>query len=123
MRVDFEKEKIVQRQNGTVKFASGEQPVSGYEIHHGRVTGIHHPLLQTETGVEGYFHQRLLGTHVHGFFQNATCRTAFLAPIRKQKNLPLPVMENTIAPIDRWAKHVKDHVNWQKIIDLMEAVE
>lgn len=123
MRVDFEKEKIVQRQNGTVKFVSGEQPVSGYEIHHGRVTGIHHPLLQTETGTEGYFHQRLLGTHVHGFFRNTACRTAFLTPIRKQKNLPLPVVEKTIAPIDRWAKHVKDHVNWQKVIDLMEAVE
>lgn len=121
MRVDFEKQKIVQRQSGTVEFAGGKVEVAGYEIHHGKVARSTHPLMQCGNAGEGHFQGRLLGTHLHGFFRNPHCRTAFLAPIRKQKNLLTPLPEEVADPFDRWAAHVKSHVDWQKIEQLMEV--
>ncbi|EIM07399.1 cobyric acid synthase [Planococcus antarcticus DSM 14505] len=119
MRVDFEKQKNVQRHRGTVKFADVEVEVSGYEIHHGKVTGSDYPLMHYGDMGEGYFHNRLLGTHLHGFFRDLHCRTAFLAPIRKQKNLSTPSPEAVKDPFDRWAEHVKSHLDWQKVTEIM----
>lgn len=123
MRVDFVEEKIVRWQQGTVKFQDEAVAVSGYEIHHGRVTGIDSSLIDSKELTEGYFHDRLIGTHLHGFFRDRSCRTAFLSSIRKQKNLPLPAVEATIDPIDRWATHVKKHLDWKKITELLEACQ
>lgn len=121
MQVRFEKQKIVQRTSGTVKFAAAKANVSGYEIHHGQVTESEFPLIESEDFREGYFRQRLLGTHLHGFFRDSHCRSLFLAPIRKRKNLPESLPQKAIDPFDRWAKHVKDHLNWQKVEEIMEA--
>lgn len=121
MHVQFEKQKTVQRQTGIVKFAEKDTRVEGYEIHHGKVTESEHPLMQCGDAVEGHLHGRLLGTHLHGFFRDVHCRAAFLAPIRNRKNLPAPLPEEVVDPLDRWAEHVKSHVDWQKIEQLMEV--
>ncbi|MDQ0428280.1 adenosylcobyric acid synthase [Planomicrobium stackebrandtii] len=121
MHVHFEKQKVVQRTSGIVKFPNTEVKVAGYEIHHGVVTGTAYPLIESEDFTEGYFHDRLLGTHLHGFFRDPRCRNAFLAPIRKQKNLPESLPETVTDPFDRWAKHVKEHLDWQKVEQIMEA--
>ena len=121
LHVHFEKQKVVQRKSGIVKFTDKEVLVTGYEIHHGNVTGSESPLIDNGDSSEGYFHDQLLGTHMHGFFRNPDCRAAFLAPIRKQKNLPLPTPEETKDPFDRWAQHVKSHLDWQKVEEIMEA--
>jgi len=121
MHVHFEKEKMVRRQKGIVKFEALEAQVSGYEIHHGRVTGIEQSLIDCGDSAEGYYHERVIGTHLHGFFRDFRCRTAFLTMIRKQKNLPLPVHEKSEDPFDRWATHVKNHLDWQKVTEIMEA--
>ncbi|ANU22380.1 cobyric acid synthase [Planococcus donghaensis] len=121
MHVSFEKEKTVQRQKGIVKFDALEVEVSGYEIHHGRVTGIEHSLVDYGESVEGYYRDRMIGTHLHGFFRDRSCRTAFLTPIRKQKNLPIQVHEKSEDPFNRWAKHVKNHIDWQKVTEIMGA--
>ena len=120
MYVNFEKQKIVQRTSGTVKFSNGEVSVNGYEIHHGTVTGTDYPLIESGSFGEGYFHEQLLGTHLHGFFRDAHCRAAFLAPIRIQKELPEPLPKAVVDPFDRWAKHVKEHLDWQKVEQIME---
>lgn len=119
MHVEFKKQKIVQRQKGTVKFANAAVEVAGYEIHHGKVTESTYPLMHCGDVGEGYFHNRLLGTHLHGFFRDLHCRTAFLAPIRKHKNLPTPSPEAVKDPFDRWAEHVKSHLDWQKVTEIM----
>ncbi|AIY06400.1 cobyric acid synthase [Planococcus sp. PAMC 21323] len=121
MHVLFEKEKTVQRQKGKVKFGSLEVQVSGYEIHHGQVSGVEHSLIDCGNSGEGYCYNRVMGTHLHGFFRNPSCRAAFLAPIRKQKNLPLPAHEKREDPIDSWAKHVKNYLDWKKVTEIMEA--
>ena len=121
MHVLFEKQKVVQRQSGIVEFAERPIKVEGYEIHHGKAARSAHPLLQCENTVEGHFRERLLGTHLHGFFRDPHCRSAFLAPIRKKKNLPSPAPEAVSDPFDRWAKHVKEHLDWQKVEEIMEA--
>ena len=121
LRVDFVKQKVVQRQNGIVKFLDEEIEVEGYEIHHGKASRSTHPLMTCGTEIEGHLQEQLLGTHLHGFFRNSRCRSAFLAPIRKQKNLPIPLPVELEDPLDRWAAHVKSHVDWQKIEQLMEV--
>lgn len=121
MHVLFEKQKVVQRQSGIVEFAERPIKVEGYEIHHGKAARSDHPLLQCENTVEGHFRERLLGTHLHGFFRDPHCRSAFLAPIRKKKNLPSPAPEAVSDPFDRWAKHVKEHLDWKKVEEIMEA--
>lgn len=62
-----------------------------------------------------------LGVQLHGFFRDQRCRAAFLAPIRKQKGLPLPLTNESNEPLDRWAKHVKDHLDWDRVIEIMEV--
>lgn len=121
LHVHFEKQKVVQRKSGIVKFADAEVSVSGYEIHHGKVMATEYPLIDSESSPEGYFHEQVLGTHMHGFFRNRECRTAFLAPIRKRKNLPVPLLETVADPFDRWAQHVKSHLDWQKVEEIIEA--
>lgn len=121
MRVDFVKQKVVQRQHGIVKFWDEEIRVEGYEIHHGQASKSAYPLITCGTEAEGHFQGHLLGTHLHGFFRNARCRSAFLAPIRKRKSLPTPLLQELEDPLDRWASHVKSHVDWQKIEQLMEV--
>ncbi|WP_203339045.1 cobyric acid synthase [Planococcus beijingensis] len=121
MHVQFEKQKVVQRKNGLAAFSDAKVSVTGYEIHHGNVKQTDYPLISSGNSSEGYFHEQVLGTHLHGFFRNRECRTAFLAPIRKRKNLPVPLPEAVADPFDRWAQHVKSHLDWQKVEEIMEA--
>lgn len=62
-----------------------------------------------------------LGKHLHGFFRNHKCRTAFLAPILEKKNMSVLLPETAADPFGRWAQHVKSHLDWQKIEEIMEA--
>jgi adenosylcobyric acid synthase len=76
VEVSFDPDKHLARPDGT---ALGE-PVTGYEIHHGRVTHLGHPPLVTlpdGTG-EGADAGAVLGTHWHGLFENDGFRRALL---------------------------------------------
>jgi adenosylcobyric acid synthase len=72
LEVEFAQEKTLARPTGT---ALGH-PVSGYEIHHGRV--IRQPEPHLIEPLEGVHTDRVIGTHWHGLLDNDTFRRAFL---------------------------------------------
>lgn len=117
----FMEEKRVERRKGIVRFADRTVEVEGYEIHAGKVAGEHSPLIQSQNSVEGFLSSKVLGTHLHGFFGNAACRQTFLAPIRKKRGFTEPKAAEKIDRYDRWAQHVKAHIDWQAVVRIMEA--
>lgn len=121
METVFNEEKLVARRSGHVRFSEQDIPVEGYEIHAGRVGGGESPLIHFTGGVEGFLSGNLLGTHLHGFFNNTECRRAFLAPIRKAKSLPEPIDMEQADRYGQWAEHVKAHMDWAAVEKIMEA--
>ncbi|MBX0314228.1 cobyric acid synthase [Planococcus glaciei] len=121
MKTYFTEEKFVQRRKGMARLEEVDVPVEGYEIHTGRCNSVFSPLIQYENGSEGYRKDRILGTHLHGLFDQQEFRHAFLEPLRKAKNLPEPTVSEEIDRYASWAQHVKQHINWQAVEELMEA--
>jgi adenosylcobyric acid synthase len=74
--VDFTRDKTLARPTGT---ALGH-PVTGYEIHHGRVLHQDGPgLIELPDGSpEGLHTERVMGTHWHGLLDNDAFRRTFL---------------------------------------------
>jgi len=82
---------------GLLKGLQGEE-VSGYEIHMGQTeTGSVKPLLLTRKGEGQSGHNDgavaddglTFGSYLHGLFDNASFRNAFLSGLRQRKGLPL----------------------------------
>jgi len=100
-------------------------PIRGYEIHHGQTrtvtvksevarfdTTLLFPFMRNNAGEAlGYWKDSVMGTYIHGVFDNDHFRTAFLNMLRRRKSLPLQEIRQ--APqIDR---------ELQKLADLVEA--
>jgi adenosylcobyric acid synthase len=120
MATCFTEKKFVKRRQGTVDMNRNTFKVEGYEIHTGRSSYGGTPLVSFEEGTEGVQTERLLGTHLHGFFDAAECRQAFLAPIRREKNLLEPVLKERPDRYSRFAEHVKAHIDWAQVERIME---
>lgn len=121
METRFTAEKFVKRRNGTAIFPTRQVQVEGYEIHTGQSSGTDAPFIIYDDAEEGYCLRGVIGTHLHGLFDQPDCRRALLAPIRKQKGLPEPPAVNSIDRYTRWAEHVKSHIDWQAVEQIMEA--
>lgn len=89
VRTEFGAEKVTRRCRGA---ALGE-PLTGYQIHHGRVTteGTPLALLDSVDGsprgavADGAVDGRVLGTTVHGLFESDTLRTVLLAGVAARR--------------------------------------
>ena len=90
-----------------------ESPVKGYEIHMGRSTfqkDMQRPFLRIrENGEiieEGYFHEdeRIMGTYLHGIFDNSGFTRKLLNLIRRHKGLG----DMSEAPQDYWEQMEKE---------------
>jgi cobyric acid synthase CobQ len=99
--------------------------IRGYEIHHGQTRVLAtrdgaacfddtalFPFMRNKAGeILGYWKDSVMGTYLHGVFDNDHFRTAFLNMLRRRKNLALQEIRQ--APqIDR---------ELQKLADLIEA--
>jgi adenosylcobyric acid synthase len=120
MATCFAEEKFVKRRSGTARLQEKAVQVTGYEIHTGRSTVLDEPLISYEDGDEGVQLGQIIGTHLHGFFDDAECRRTFLAPIRREKNLSEPAVRETQDRYSRWADHVKAHIDWKQVEQMME---
>ncbi|MGI2327768.1 cobyric acid synthase [Planococcus sp. YIM B11945] len=120
MATFFTEEKFVKRRRGFVQIQGKEAKVEGYEIHNGRSSAVSNPLIIYEDSSEGFQQGNIFGTHLHGFFDSPECRQAFLAPIRAEKKLPTPKVKESPDRYSRWAEHVKAHIDWRKIEQMME---
>ncbi len=98
--------------------------IPGYEIHTGesfRFGGapafrIRRP--DGETVEDGAVHPRghVWGTYLHGLFDAAPFRLAFLAELRRRAGLgPVRKARSGPDPLDRWADHVAAHLDMTRI--------
>ena len=89
--------------------------LDGYEIHSGQSTLADKKIIAQEN---------ILGTYVHGIFDNDDFRRKFLNAIRRKKNLaPLNITRNIQAEkqknYERLAKIVRDNLNMEMLYKIM----
>jgi adenosylcobyric acid synthase len=62
---------------------------------------------------------RVLGTYLHGIFDNHGFRTAFLNRIRREKGLPLQSEDNMVEdPFDLLAQHLERHLDMKRLFEI-----
>jgi adenosylcobyric acid synthase len=124
--VEFAAEKTLTRPTGT---ALGH-PVSGYEIHHGRVVRQGSPGLveRPDGSLEGAFNDRVMGTHWHGLLDNDAFRRHVLrwaaARAGRDRFLPAPatsVAAARAAQLDVLGDLVAEHLDTAALVNLIES--
>jgi len=109
------------------------QELEGYEIHMGRCPEQNEPaafqVFQTPQGATGYAdgavnaRGNVIGTYIHGLFnQDSFCR-AFVAALRRYHGLPQPGEYSTIdrqAQYNRLAELVRRHLDMERIYMILE---
>jgi adenosylcobyric acid synthase len=125
MDVEFARDKTLARPTG-VAFG---QPVSGYEIHHGRVVRQGEPgLVELPDGSEeGAVTGRVVGTHWHGLLDNDAFRRAFLTWVAERSGRTgftpardVSVAAARAAQLDLLGDLVADHLDTEALIRLIE---
>ncbi|MFB1065065.1 cobyric acid synthase [Natrinema sp. H-ect4] len=103
-------------------------PASGYEIHAGRTRALED--VSRPLGDSSAARGRVLGTYLHGLFDNASVRTAFLDTIaasagvdRDATDSPGAGEEPGETPADRAARLVRDHVELAALGEPFERLE
>lgn len=104
--------------------------VKGYEIHLGRSTPKKEitPFITFEDGQQdGVYTEQVLGTYVHGIFQNRHFTRYYFNCIRSEKNLEL-VNDDVLSDDDRREQayemldeHVRKHLNMEKIYNFIQG--
>ena len=122
----FEAEKRVERVqvrlDGVGPLANIETIVEGYEIHLGRTTVPEH--LDRPLGESSAATEHVLGTYVHGLFENEPVRVGFIDAIRERTGAPRP---QTQAKPDPWgfdaaADLVEEYVDVRALGSPFDAV-
>lgn len=105
--------------------------VDGYEIHMGQTTfaaGVHHLIeMDSHQELDGGIDQDgcVFGTYLHGIFENQDWSTRLFNNLRKQKGLQLQATpglsyaEQKEIEYNRWADHVRAHVNMDQIYAIL----
>jgi adenosylcobyric acid synthase len=130
VRTVFGMNKVVRRTAGAMLDCPGEEEVAvaGYEIHHGQTDiGGCTPLLLLEgaefDGVRDD-ERRIWATYLHGVFDEAPFRNAFLRWLDPSWQEPRVDPSRLVwldAEIERFAKHVRAHLDWPTIEHWVKA--
>ncbi|MGM0590032.1 MAG: cobyric acid synthase [Halobacteriota archaeon] len=103
-------ERVTRRVDGDGVLAGASGPVSGYVIHMGRSTAtesVARPL-----GEESAATGRVLGTYLHGLFENENVRDAFVDAVFRHAGTSRPEKRSSEgSPYDRAADLVEAHVD------------
>jgi len=104
--------------------------ITGYEIHLGRSTPIQpvQSFVQLDDGREdGVYTEQVIGTYVHGIFQNRTFTRDYFNTIRVEKGLE-EVSNEILSDYDRREEayemldhHVRKHLDMEKIYNLITS--
>ncbi|MGU3294299.1 cobyric acid synthase [Williamsia sp. M5A3_1d] len=127
----FAESKLVREVRGHLDSSGGEEAITGYEIHHGRLTHPtphEHWIVDDEHGPEGSVVGAVWGTHWHGLLANGVVRRALLGEVADRVGKPgFVVAPDTdvdaarMAQIDRIADLITDHVDLAAIDSLLTA--
>lgn len=117
-------------QGGSGLLGPAGTPLRGYEIHMGRsVVGDGAAPLLRLRGADGIEHTdgalsrdaRVAGSYVHGLFDHAALRTAFLNRLRAARELPPRAARTSPAvdDIDRLADHVEAYLDVARLMQIV----
>jgi adenosylcobyric acid synthase len=127
----FEPDKVTRPRAGIAELPAGHQPVTGYQIHHGRTASTASWItLDDEWGTqpEGAVNDdgSVLGSSLHGLFEGDGFRTAFLAAVAARRGKTFAASGVSFAAareaqFDRLADLVEDHLDMAAIEKLIAA--
>ncbi len=90
------------------------EPFTAYEMHMGETTGpdCDHPLFHTPNGPEGATHptKLVMGTYLHGLFQENTFREKFLQTIQQNHTSSVRYKDQIETTLDKFAAHLNTHL-------------
>jgi len=115
VRTRFFPEKTVERierdLDGVGPLAGASGTVSGYEIHAGETT-VEGDVARPFNG-DGAATERVLGTYLHGLFENRGAREAFVATVFESAGQPVPDTDtgHVVDPFDRAGSLLRDHLD------------
>jgi adenosylcobyric acid synthase len=122
VQTTFEPEKVTRVVAGT---GLGE-PVTGYQIHHGRVhvTGGDAFVVLDDGRVDGVQQDGVFGTTVHGLMEADEFRRAFLALVAARSGKRFVPGTESFATVrdrrlDRWADRFEQHLDVDAVLDLL----
>ncbi len=132
METYMEGEKMTTQYRGTIEvgseFLQGTEKmvVEGYEIHQGRTTGDEkNVFLRGESDIKGVYRDNIIGTYIHGIFDNPEFTRTFLNNVRRIKGLD--AIEETIdlkeykeREFDKLAEIFSDNIDIDKIYDILD---
>ena len=105
--------------------------IAGFEIHLGRsvATKPVQPFIQFYNGLtDGVYTEQIIGTYVHGIFQNRLFTRDYFNTIREQKGIE-PILGDVLSDFERREQayemldhHVREHLNMEKIYTLITDV-
>lgn len=115
-------QKNLRNESGQLAFA--EAAVQGYEIHAGTTTGkaLEHPAVHLSYGSDGAISKdnQILGTYLHGLFDNDNACLALLAWAGMKATSEHAYDAQRQADIDRLADMVEEHLDTQAILSLIK---
>ncbi|MFC1668934.1 cobyric acid synthase [Spirochaetota bacterium] len=132
----IEKDKVTKQVKGTVTGESGflrglkGKVIEGYEIHMGRSSGKikENTFIDTENGETGILHDNIMGTYIHGIFDNSEFTRGLLNNLREDRGLP--VMSGNISygdfkeqEYDRLAQTVRQNLNMKAVYGILDGKE
>lgn len=96
--------------------------LTGYEIHHGRTSGVVPPLIAGAGAEVGAWGERAVGAYLHGLLASDGWRAAFLNRVRRdhgRMQLAATTADALDLRIQRWAAHVRSSLvpgAWERIL-------
>lgn len=87
--------------------------LKGYEIHHGQAVAMEAPAFQLAGGSDGSVRGNVVGTFIHGLFENEAFCQAMAARLGGRS-------ERIEDPFDALANHVRVHLDMQRLYRLID---
>ena len=115
-REDKRVEPVTVDVEGVGPLAGLSASLTGYEIHMGRTRPVGEGV--QPFGTSGAATDRVLGTYLHGLFENECASDAFVATVREAAGLAaLDVDAPEQSPFDSAADGLRDHVDLARLLD------
>jgi adenosylcobyric acid synthase len=102
---------------GPLSDFSGE--VTGYEIHMGRTERLGDA---ARFGRAGAATERVLGTYLHGLFENANARQAFVKAVCASVGVEIPADRQDASPFKQAKASLENHVDFSSVACLFDSI-
>ena len=128
----FYPEKLTAQYNGCLKNCSGllegldKQQIKGFEIHHGRSFSNNLISMSEDKEIKILAKDNIIGTYIHGIFENSCITERILNTIRKNKGESLKKLEEDFESyrekqFDKLEKVIRENIDIKAIYNIMST--